>query len=352
MDVMEIISAIVLIISGSYVGWNIGANDAANCIGTAVGAGIITFRRAAIIMAIFAILGAALQGRYVMETIGKGIIITSFKTYEEVHNKPPPENLANYFPDEKLPDAAVFVALTSAGFFVTLATFYGMPVSTSQSVVGGVAGLGLGIVGFQATYFQLMVLVRILACWVICPILTMTFAFGIYIFVTCLLRKAKAAYRWNRLLILLVIGSGCYVSYSLGANDVGTAIGLLLNKYPEKGIHLALLGGISIGTGALTFGRRVTESVGKNITPLDLPGAFAAQFATAIGVHLFSVLGMPVSTSQAIIGAVIGVGLTKGTRAVSRRKITEICVGWVLAPSCAVIFSAVVYRIVSAILSQ
>ena len=147
-----------------------------------------------------------------------------------------------------------------------------------------------------------------------------------------------------------VIGAACYVAYSLGANDVGNAIGPLLNKYPEKGVYLALLGGIAMGTGALTYGRKVTNTVGKSITPLDLPGAFSAQFAAAFGVHLFSVLGIPVSTSQAIVGAVIGVGLTKGARAVNRERIAIIGIGWVLAPSCAAIFAIFLYRILKSIL--
>lgn len=143
----------------------------------------------------------------------------------------------------------------------------------------------------------------------------------------------------------MVIGSGCYVSYSLGANDVGNAIGPLLIKYPDRGIYLALLGGIAMATGALTFGHRVTDTVGKSITPLDLYGALAAQGSAAFGVHLFSMLGIPVSTSQAIVGAVIGVGLTKGMRAVSKRKIIEIIVGWIITPSCAAIFAALMYRL-------
>ncbi len=341
---MEIITAIILPAAGFYVGWNIGANDAANCIGTTVGARIIRFRKAAILMAIFAILGGVLQGHHVMKTIGKGIVISSSEAYVELNNEEPPAQFSQFFPDDKLTDLAIFVALISAGLFVSLATFSSIPVSTSQSIVGGVAGVGLGIVGMQANYFELKVLAKILACWVISPILTMILAFGLYNAIVYVLKGTKIIAVWNRVLAFFVICTACYVSYSLGANDVGNAIGPLLNKYPDKGTYLALLGGIAMGVGALTYGRRVTNTVGKHITTLDLPGAFAAQFAAAFGVHLFSMMGIPVSTSQAIVGAVIGVGLTKGVRAVSRRKIITIMVGWVLAPSCAAVFAAILYR--------
>jgi PiT family inorganic phosphate transporter len=97
--------------AGAYVGWNIGANDTANCLGTSVGCGLISFRNAVILVAIFAILGALLQGQYVMKTIGKGIVTTD------------------------LSYLAVIIALICSGFFVTLATFYKIPTSTSQALM-------------------------------------------------------------------------------------------------------------------------------------------------------------------------------------------------------------------------
>jgi PiT family inorganic phosphate transporter len=347
---VELLIAITLAASGFFVGWNIGANDAANCIGTTVGARIISFRKAALLMAVFVILGGVLQGHHVMKTVGKGIVISSADAYVENHDEPPPEDFSRFFPENKLPDLAIFVALLSAGLFVSLATFSSIPVSTSQAIVGGVAGVGLGIVGMQAGFFKLKVLMKIFACWVITPVLTMLLAFCVYWAITYALKGTQLIYIWNRILVFLVIATAGYVAYSLGANDVGNAIGPLLNKYPDKGPYLALLGGVAMGVGALTYGRKVTGTVGKNITPLDLPGAFSAQFAAAFGVHFFSILGIPVSTSQAIVGAVIGVGLTKGMRAVSRRKIGAIMVGWVLTPTCAAVFAAVLYRVLESIL--
>jgi len=104
---------LILLGAGTYVGWNIGANDTANCIGTSVGCGLIRFKQAVVMVAIFATLGAVLQGDHVMKTIGKGIV------------------------KEDLDYIAIFVALLCSGFFVTLATFFKIPVSTSQAIVGG-----------------------------------------------------------------------------------------------------------------------------------------------------------------------------------------------------------------------
>ncbi len=120
-DMPELTIALMLLPAGFFVGWNIGANDAANCIGTMVGARILSFRRAALLMGIFVILGGVLQGHHVMKTVGKGILITSPQQYEKVHDSEPPRAMNRHFPDQRLPDLAVFVALISAGLFVTLA---------------------------------------------------------------------------------------------------------------------------------------------------------------------------------------------------------------------------------------
>lgn len=343
---MEIVLAVVLILAGFYVGWNIGANDAANCIGTTVGAQIISFRSAVLLMAGFVILGGMLQGHHVMKTVGKGIVISDAQTYLEHNGTAAHKELRNFFPDDRLPDKAILVALLSAGFFVTLATFSSVPVSTSQAIVGGVAGVGVGIVGMNATYFKLGVLTKIFGAWVISPILTMILAFIVYSILGRLLKHASSIV-WSRIMAIAVVCSAAYMSYSLGANDVGNAIGPLLSKFPDKGLWLALLGGVAMAVGAFTFGSRVSDTVGKSITTLDYGGALSAQLSAAFGVHLFSMVGIPVSTSQAVVGGVIGVGLTKGMRAVSVKRISTIFIGWVATPVCAAAFAAFMYRLVT-----
>jgi PiT family inorganic phosphate transporter len=341
---MDILFVGLLLAAAFYVGWNIGANDAANCIGTTVGAQIISYRKAALLMAVFVILGGVLQGHHVMKTVGKGIVIAEAATYEAHNSAPTPSEFRQFFPDERLPDLAILVALLSAGFFVTLATFTSTPVSTSQAIVGGVAGVGVGIVGLQSSYFKLGVLLKIVGAWIISPVLTMILAFLLYKLLGRIFRNTRAIV-WSNVMAIGVLISAAYVSYSLGANDVGNAIGPLLSRFPDKGPYLAVMGGLAMAVGALTFGQRVTDTVGKSITPLDYSGALAAQLSAAFGVHVFSILGIPVSTSQAIVGGVIGVGLTKGMQAVSTRKISTILLGWVVTPVCAAVFAALMYRV-------
>lgn len=340
----SVMDVLVLLAAGFYVGWNIGANDAANCIGTTVGAGLISMRKAIAMMAVLVVLGGVLQGHTVMKTVGKGIVITTPEAYLEVHGQAPPAEMDTLFPGGRMPDMGIFVALVSAGLFVTLATFSRVPVSTSQAIVGGVAGVGIGVVGFQPDYLDLSVLLRIVVCWVLTPVLTLVLAALLYRALIRLLRHAHSLY-WTRVLGVLALASAGYVSFSLGANDVGNAIGPLLQKFPSHGVALALLGGAAMAVGAMTLGSRVVQTVGRDIAQLDLAGAFAAQITAAGAVHFFSILGIPTSTSQAIVGAVIGVGLTHGTRTVGLKKVGTIVAGWVLTPTCAALFAMTVYRL-------
>ena len=305
--------------ASAYVGWNIGANDTANCIGTTVGCGLLGFRRAVILVAVFAILGAMLQGHHVMHTIGKGIVKTDL----------------NYL--------AVCVALICSGFFVTLATFFRIPTSTSQAIVGGVVGIGLAV-GAEVDFSKFILIAE---SWIICPVLVMAVAFGLMHLIRLVLRRFETssllfqnAFGW------LAIISACYVAYSMGANNAGNAVGPVANLNIFPPWALLLIGGISIAIGAWTYGQKVADTIGKGITPLDIPSAFVAQISSAFGMHLFSMFGIPVSTSSAIVGAVVGVGLVKGARAISRKTILTILIGWVLTPTLAGLVSYTLYTVI------
>ncbi len=314
----------ILIGAGVYVGWNIGANDTANCIGTTVGCGLITFRNAVILVAVFSILGAVLQGEHVMKTIGTGIVST------ELNNR------------------AILVSMLCSGFFVTLATFFRIPVSTSQAIVGGVIGIGLAV-GAEINYSKV---ITIAGSWVLCPILVMVLSYLLSHVMGYILRRlhygvmlVQNAIGW------LAIFSACYVAYSMGANNAGNAVGPIANLGIMPNKMLLLIGGISIAIGAATYGRKVAETVGKGITPLDIPGAFVAQISSAFGMHLFSMLGIPVSTSSAIVGAVVGVGLVKGASAIRRKTILTILLGWVFTPLLAGGSSFILYRLINMLLT-
>jgi len=100
-----------------------------------------------------------------------------------------------------------------------------------------------------------------------------------------------------------------------------------------------LLGGVAIALGAITYGRGVMMTIGKKIIPLDEFSAFIALFSEAITMHIFTQVGVPVSTSHAIVGSVIGIGLIKNYRTINKRMVTSIAIGWVTTPFAAAILS-------------
>ncbi len=314
---------IILLGSGAYVGWNIGANDTANCIGTTVGAGLLSFRQAVILVSIFAVLGAVLQGEHVMKTIGKGIV------------------------KDELDTLAVLVALICSGGFVTLATFFRIPTSTSQAIVGGVLGIGLAV----DARIDFSKFITIAESWIVCPILVMAMAYILSQLIGLFLARIRTgSIVFQNALGWLAISSGCYVAYSMGANNAGNAVGPIANLGVIDPNILLLIGGLSIAVGSITYGKKVAYTVGKGITPLDIPGAFVAQVSAAFGMHLFSMFGIPVSTSSAVVGAVVGVGLVKGAKSIRKKTIITILLGWVLTPLLAAGTSFILYKLISSII--
>ncbi len=319
---------------GFYVGWNIGSNDAANAMGVPVGGRVISYRQAITIMILFVLLGAVLEGSKVMETVGSGIV-----TSPEVGN-----------PLTAIPWIAV-IALFAAGFWVTLATTLKLPVSTSQSIVGSVVGAGL-LISFlnpaaaPSTSVKLGVLEEIGLAWVLTPVGAAIFAYIIYKIVGPGLRRIGSPATLNRVLGFLVISTGAFAAYSIGANNVGNATAMVYavtDGSAEAFIWtpqmIGLFGGIALAVGAITYSKRVMETVGTEITRLSPITAFEAQIGAALTGRIFTKLGTPVSTSQAIVGGVAGAGLVKGTAAVSERKLGKIAIGWVLTPTVAAILT-------------
>ena len=139
----------------------------------------------------------------------------------------------------------------------------------------------------------------------------------------------------------LQVGTSCYVAFAHGANDVANAIGPVASIIPlAQGINigshvevptwLLLLGGVGISIGCLTWGKRVMRTVGSRITSLTNTRGFSVDFGAATTVLIASKLGLPISTSHTVVGAVIGVGLARGLGAVDLSVIKRIIVSWVL----------------------
>jgi PiT family inorganic phosphate transporter len=289
------------LIGGVFIGWGLGSNDSANLFGTGVAANVIKYRTAVILISIFVVVGALSEGYKGMDTVGEM---------------------------SKLSHTAAFIAAFSAGLCVAAFSFLSLPVSTSQAIMGSVLGIGMisGIPEFSRLY-------KVVICWVLTPIGGSIFSFVCYPLFGRIFKKFLMDIRLRTLFIRIALTfAGCYGAYSLGANNVANVTGVYVGSGLLTPFQAAIIGSLSIASGVLTYSRKVMETVGKKIVELDGFSAFISEFSAAVIVHLFTQVGVPVSTSQAIVGGVTGVGLRKGAKTVSMRTLIEIAIGWVTTP--------------------
>jgi PiT family inorganic phosphate transporter len=289
------------LLGGVFLGWSLGANHAANCFGSAVASRMVRFWTAAALCAFFVSIGALLEGHAGIETLSG---LTTFDLDQAV---------------------AITVAVAVA---VTSMTWFNLPVSTSQGVVGAILGIG-----FLNQQINLASMEKVVICWFGTPFCALAIA--------CVLYKALALI-YNRLRIsifqadvllrigLIVVGS--YAAYSLGANNVANTTAVFVGAGMLTIFQGSLIGGLSIAFGALTYSRGVMETVGSRLVRLDPFCALIVVMAEAITVHINAIIGVPISTTQAVIGAVLGVGFLKGTKTINRKMLYSIFTGWFLTP--------------------
>ena len=300
------------LLGGIFLGWSLGANDAANAFGSAVSSKMLRFWTAAVLAAIFVILGAILEGRAGIDTL-QGLTHLTLK---------------------KATVASVAAAIT-----VTLMTLLGLPVSTSQAVVGAILGIG-----FLNQELDIGGLGKVVACWISTPVGGLIIAIIVYKLLSGALNRMNIdLFRTDILIRIFLIVAGSYAAYALGANNVANVTAVFVGAGQISVLSATLIGGLSIALGILTFSRPVMETVGKKLVRLDPFSALVVVLAEAATVHFFTFVGVPVSTSQAVIGAVLGVGIVKGANTVSRRTLTNIFIGWFLTPAAACLIAIALY---------
>jgi len=318
---IEQVLYIVGLAAAAFMAFNIGANDAANPVDQAVGSGALKLKQALALFSTFTIIGALLQGSYVIKTLGKGVV-----------------------PEIDLVGA--LLSVVAAGAWILTATFLRLPISTSQSITGAVLGTGvayaiIGRIGFHEINWGVMV--RIMLSWVTSPLIAMSLA-ALFYFPFARLQKFLVRRGKNeKLLIALHVVSVAFAAYAFGANDVANATGVYLTiterqfglPTHETMLLLSFLGGIFIAIGGLTLGHRVVQTTAFRLTRLDRPSGLAAGFSLALTVWLFTTIpymlwgfGMPISTTHASVSAIMGAGMA---RAKSLRGINLKIAGYIVA---------------------
>ncbi len=392
---------LLAVVGGLYMAWNIGANDVANAMGTSVGSGALTLKGAIVVAAVFEFGGAVLVGSHVTDTIRRGILDTTL--FEPVGPLGPDGPL--------LLALGMFSALLAAGIWLQIATTFGLPVSTTHSIVGSVVGFGLVVLGASAVDWGAVGM--IVASWVVSPLCGAFIGWAMFAFVRRTILQnddpAGAARRVGPWLVSLVaiilvlsfiykalnnvlrdpplilawgvalaagvvfglltvwllgkrpqvqpnpyiyvervfrwlqIATAIFVAFAHGANDVANAVGPLAAVVNIVGSDFAelphrvpvptwilVLGGVGIVLGLATWGYKVIETIGRQITEMTPSRGFSAEFGAATTVLGASVLGLPISTTHTLVGAVIGVGLAQGMAAINLRVIGRIINSWLM----------------------
>ncbi|MDP7553878.1 MAG: anion permease [Candidatus Thioglobus sp.] len=388
---------ILAIVFGVFMAWGIGANDVANAMGTSVGSGAVTIKQAIVIAVIFELSGAILAGGEVTATIRKGIL-----------------DAALFVNEPHLLVYGMLASLLAAGAWLLIASSFGLPVSTTHSIVGAIVGFGAVGIGVDAVAWSEVF--KIVISWIASPVLagiisftlfrslqnliidtknpfgnakkyvpyymflvgfvvslvtifkglkhvglsfntltsySLSIGFGLLVAIigTLLIRNIhldpdenKDFYyaSMERVFGVLMIITAAAMAFAHGSNDVANAIGPLAAIYSviESGgaigsksvlpLWILLVGGGGIVIGLITYGHKVIATIGTGITQLTPSRGFAATLAAAATVVIASGTGIPVSTTQVLVGAVLGVGLARGVAALDTRVINRIFLSWIV----------------------
>jgi len=302
------------LLSGIFLGWGLGSNDSANIFGTGVTANIIKYRTAIILFSIFVLMGALLEGPKCFATVGM---------------------FAN------LSTTTAFGAALAAGITVALMSYLSLPVSTSHAIIGGL--LGIGIVSGFADFGKLY---KVIICWILTPIGAMIVSIVLYKVLGIFFERVILDLRLRSFFLtggLFV--AGCYGAYALGANNVANVTGVYVGSGLLTPLGASAIGGLSIASGVLTYSWKVMRTIGMRIVPMDAYSAVVSTLSQAITIHLFTQVGVPVSASQAIVGAIVGVGIIKDVKTVSKRMLAEIGIGWISTPLLSGLLSYSIMRV-------
>jgi PiT family inorganic phosphate transporter len=336
--------------SGLFLGWSLGANDHGNVFGAAVQTKMIKFKYAALIGSIFVILGAVAEGSGGSATL----------------NQLGSVNAA----------AGTFAVALATAITVALMTKLMLPVSTSQAIVGGIIGWNL----FAEMLTDYSSLTKIVISWVAAPFLAAVFSFLLYYVFKYYLGRSKlhllSLDTYNRWWLIII---GAFGAYSLGANNIANVVGIFVNNSPFKDIvlfqtihitglqQLYFWGAISIAVGIYTYSQKVITTIGSDVFKLSPMTGLIVVLAESLVLYLFGSKGLqnllislhlptiplvPISSSQAVIGAVLGIGLVKGGRNINFSTLGKISMGWITTPLMACLLTFVMLFFVQNVFEQ
>jgi len=324
-----ILVIIIVVLAWTYDFWN-GANDCANSIATTISTRALSFRKAIFLAAIFNLLGAFITTE-VAKTIGKGIITP-----------------------EIISQSLLIFALIGAIIWVAFSTKFGIPISVTHSLIGGLIGAGLISAGFSSLVRT--GLIKVTIGMILAPIIGFLLGIFLILGLSWLIKiflSKLSSFRISQSFRFGQIFSASAVSLSHGMNDTQNAMGIITISLLASGFlsefqvpFWVILGsGIFMALGTFYGGQRVIRTLGRKIYKIKPVHGFSAETSSAIIIILQSLAGVPLSTTQVISSAVTGVGAIERKALVNWRKVIEIFFAWIFTIPGAAIISGFLFLI-------
>jgi inorganic phosphate transporter, PiT family len=308
-----------------------GFHDAANSIATVVSTRVLTPGKAVIWAAFFNFAAAFGFGTAVAKTVGSGMIDITVVTH-----------------------AVILAGLMGAIVWDLITWYYGLPTSSSHALIGGYAGAAMAKAGtgvlIASGWTKTLIFI------VLAPLIGLTLGFSLMVALYWTFRNfapLRVDY-WFRKLQLL---SAALYSLGHGANDAQKTMGIIAGALLAAGMieefridwWVVLIAHAAIALGTLSGGWRIIHTMGQKITRLQPVGGFAAETAGAISLFTATAMGVPVSTTHTITGAIVGVGSTRRMSAVRWGIAGRIVWAWIMTIPAAALIAAVTFYLLAAI---
>jgi len=323
------IAAIIIALIFDFVN---GFNDSANSVATVIGTRVLKPLHAVALSAAANFVGPFIFGVAVATTIAKGIVS--------------PDEITVYM---------IIGGLAGAIAWSSLCTYFGLPISNSHSLIGGIMGAGIIGLGFEQLVYG--GLTKVFTGIIIAPIGGIIFGMALVGIIIAIFAKRRPAVV-NRTFGRLSIISSAWLALTHGANDgqktMGIIVLILFSADLISEIHMPLwvifAAASAMGLGTFFGGYKVIKTLGLKITRLKPYQGFAAQTGGGVMLAIFAILGIPASTTHAITGSVMGAGAARRIRAVRWRVSRQIIFSWVItipgAAGLAIAFTYIIHLFV------
>jgi PiT family inorganic phosphate transporter len=328
-----LVLVVIVALAFDYVN---GFHDAANAVATVVSTGVLPLRTAILLAALLNFVGA-LTGTAVAATIGKGLIEPGAVT-----------------------QVVVLSALLGATLWNLLTWYFGIPSSSSHALVGGLVGSAAAHAGGRSIRFG--GLISVIESLVISPLVGFALGFLLMIAIIWICRRRSPA-RTSRIFRRLQIASAGFMALSHGSNDAQKTMGIIAmalavyagGSQAEAHFHVPIWVMVAcataMGAGTMAGGVRIIKTMGTKIIELKPVDGFAAETSAAVTILTASHLGLPVSTTHVLSGAIMGVGSSRRVSAVRWGVTVRIMWAWVLTIPVSAVVSAICYLLLHGFLA-